>query len=212
MTPMNDEIFEAVITSLDATGRPHVAPFGVRYRGEQVVLMPFKPSTTLDNLRASGHAVLNLTTDTRVFASAVCARWLGARPLAEADLALLPARAVPGVRLGGALAHSELRLVHDDDHPERPSLVFERVLDATHAPFRGFNRAQAAVVEGAVLVSRLHMLPPAKVDAEMAYLQIAIDKTAGPLEREAWGWLCEAVRRQRTASLEGAASPGGANA
>ena len=198
MTPMNDEIFEAVITSLDAAGRPHVAPFGVRYRGEQVVLMPFKPSTTLANLRASGHAVLNLTTDTRVFASAVCARWLGARPLADGDLSLLAARAVPGVRLASALAHSELRLAHDDDHPERPTLVFDRVHDASHAPFRGFNRAQAAVVEGAVLVSRLHLLPADKIDAEMAYLQIAIDKTAGPGEHQAWGWLREAVARQRT--------------
>jgi hypothetical protein len=48
-----------------------------------------------------------------------------------------------------------------------------------------------------VLVSRLHMLPPHKVDSEMAYLQIAIDKTAGPGEREAWGWLVKAVQRHR---------------
>ena len=204
---MNDEIFEAVITSVAADGRPHVAPFGVRYRGDQVVLMPFKPSTTLDNLRASGHAVLNLTTDTRVFASAVCARWLGARPLAEADLPLVAASVVPGVRLAGALAHSELRLVHDDDHPERPTLVFDRVLETTHAPFRGFNRAQAAVVEGAVLVSRLHLLAADKIDAEMAYLQIAIDKTAGPAERQAWDWLREAVARQRAGVVDPGSRP-----
>jgi hypothetical protein len=28
----------------------------------------------------------------------------------------------------------------------------------------------------------------------MAYLQIAVDKTAGPREREAWGWLVGKVR------------------
>ena len=39
------------------------------------------------------------------------------------------------------------------------------------------------------------MLPSDKVAREMAYLQIAIDKTAGPEEHEAWGWLTEAVRR-----------------
>ncbi len=48
-----------------------------------------------------------------------------------------------------------------------------------------------------MLVSRLHMLPPDKVDSEMAYLQIAIDKTAGPEEREAWGWLRDAVAAHR---------------
>ena len=47
-------------------------------------------------------------------------------------------------------------------------------------PSGGFNRAQAAVLEGAVLVSRLHLLPPEKIDGGMDYLQIAIDKTPGP--------------------------------
>ncbi len=73
----------------------------------------------------------------------------------------------------------------------------QRVHAVEHAPFAGFNRAQAAVIEGAVLVSRLHMLPAAKIDAEMAYLQIAIDKTAGAAEHEAWGWLTGAVARHR---------------
>jgi len=77
-------------------------------------------------------------------------------------------------------------------------LRMARVSEATHAPFLGLNRAQAAVLEGAVLVSRLHMLPPDKVATEMAYLQIAVDKTAGPQEHEAWGWLREAVAAHRT--------------
>jgi hypothetical protein len=78
-----------------------------------------------------------------------------------------------------------------------------------HAPFRGFNRAQAAVIEGAVLVSRLHLLPAEKIDTEMQYLQIAIDKTAGPDELQAWEWLQEAVgqhRRSISASPPGAKS------
>ena len=196
---MNDQIFEAVITTVAIDGTPHIAPFGVRYHERRVVLMPFKPSATLDNVRGTGHAVLNLTTDTRVFASAVCARWLGARPLADAELPLLPAQQIAGLRLAGALAHSELELIEDDDHAERPTLSLARVLDVAHAPFPGFNRAQAAVIEGAVLVSRLHMLPADKIDAEMAYLQIAIAKTAGPEEHQAWAWLQQAVARQRTA-------------
>ena len=71
------------------------------------------------------------------------------------------------------------------------------VHEVTHAAWPGFNRAQAAVIEGAVLVSRLHMLPTQKVDSEMAYLRIAIEKTAGAEEREAFGWLIDAVERHR---------------
>jgi hypothetical protein len=33
------------------------------------------------------------------------------------------------------------------------------------------------------------MLPADKVEREMAYLAIAIEKTAGAQEREAWEWL-----------------------
>ena len=182
---MNDQIFETVVTTVSPQGVPHVAPMGVRYREESVVLMPFKPSTTLSNIVATGHAVLNLVTDTRVFAGCVTGR---------RDWPTVAADAVPGVRLAAALGHAELQLARHDDDVQRPVLHLARVHEASHGRFVGLNRAQAAVVEAAVLVSRLHMLPREKIVTEMAYLQIAIDKTAGPGEHEAWGWLQEAVR------------------
>ena len=154
---MNEQIFETVVTTCSPAGAVHVAPMGVRYVGDRVVLKPFRPSTTLDNLLASNLAVLNVLTDVRVFAGCVTGR-----------------RAWPTLRLA-------------------------RLRSERHAAWPGFNRAQAAVVEGAVLVSRLHLLPRAKIDAEMAYLQIAIDKTAGAFEHEAWGWLREAVARAASA-------------
>ena len=64
----------------------------------------------------------------------------------------------------------------------------------SHAPFEGFNRAKAAVLEAAILVSRLHLLPRAKIEAEIAHLAIAVEKTAGAEETEAWAWLMEAIR------------------
>ena len=71
---MNEQIFETVVTTQSPDGVPHVAPMGVRYQGERVVLMPFKPSTTLANILATRGAVLNLVTDTRVFAGCVTGR------------------------------------------------------------------------------------------------------------------------------------------
>ncbi len=192
---MNDVIYECVVSSVSPEGKPHVAPMGVRYRSGGVVLMPFVPSTTLSNVVASRHAVLNIVLDTRVFAGCVTGR---------KDWPTVPAERVPGVRLAAALSHVELRLDSISDDPQRPVLQMARVHEVSHAPFIGFNRAQAAVIEGAVLVSRLHMLAPEKIATEMAYLQIAIDKTAGPGEREAWGWLQEAVARHRAAAPKAA--------
>jgi len=186
---MNDVIFETVVTTVSPQGHPHVAPLGVRYAGEQVVLMPFRPSTTLDNIVATRQAVLNIVVDTRVFAGCVTGR---------KSWPTVAAERVDGVRLACALRHVELELEANDEDPRRPVLRMRRVHEREHAPFVGFNRAQAAVIEAAVLVSRLHMLPPQKVAGEMQYLQIAIDKTAGPAEHEAWQWLCEAVAHHRT--------------
>jgi len=185
---MNDPIYETVITTVSADGRVHVAPMGVRYVDQDVVLMPFKPSTTLDNVLATRHAVLNIVTDTRVFAGCVTGR--RAWPTVAAEC-------IAGQRLACALNHVELELVEQRDDAQRPVLRMARVHAATHAPFVGLNRAQAAVVEGAVLVSRLHMLPMEKIETEMKYLQIAIDKTAAGPEHEAWGWLREAEDAHR---------------
>jgi hypothetical protein len=65
---------------------------------------------------------------------------------------------------------------------------------ASHAPFAGFNRAQSAVIEAAILASRLDFLPREKVEREIAYLETTVQKTAGPAEAEAWRWLMERVK------------------
>ena len=195
---MNEQIFETVVTTCSPAGVVHVAPMGVRYVDDRVVLKPFRPSTTLDNILATGTAVLNLLTDVRVFAGCVTGRrgW----PTIDARLPGEPS----AVRLATALEHVVLRLESRDDDAQRPTLRLARLRSERHAAYPGFNRAQAAVIEGAVLVSRLHMLPRAKIESEMAYLQIAIDKTAGPAEHEAWSWLREAVARE-AAAVEGSA-------
>ena len=190
---MNERIFEVVVTTCAPEGPVHVAPMGVRYIGDEVVLKPFRPSRTLDNILAARCAVLNVVTDVRVFAGCVTGqrKW-PTLPVAGGEGA---------VRLACSHSHVLLRLVDVRDDAQRPLLRLARVHEVQHSAFPGFNRAQAAVVEGAVLASRLHLLPREKIDGEMAYLQIAIDKTAGPEELEAWGWIREAVARHHAPAL-----------
>lgn len=191
---MREMIWETIVTSVDEHGVPHIAPFGVRERNGLILIAPFRPSTSLDNLLKQRSAVLNLTDDVRIFAGALTGRrsW----PLRRAEC-------VNGHVLEAALAHRELQLVQVNEDPLRPELYFKVVYEATHAPFCGFNRAQAAVVELAVLVSRLQMLPAEKINAEIAYLNIAIEKTAGERELEAWGWLMERVENHQAAFTGG---------
>ena len=104
-----------------------------------------------------------------------------------------PARVVKGVYLDSALTHWELEVERVTDDEQRPRFHLRVVHQESHAPWPGFNRAQVAVLELAVLSTRLHMLPAAKIESELKYLEIAVSKTAGPREREAWGWLMERI-------------------
>ncbi len=191
-------IYETIVTTCSAAGEPHVAPMGIVEQDGMVVLAPFRPSTTLDNVLASGCAVQNFCDDVRVFAGCVS----GARR----DWPTLPATRVNAVRLAQALGHSELELVRVEEEALRPRLLMRRVHDERHHGFRGFNRAQAAVIEAAILVSRLDLLPADKIDSEIAYLRIAIDKTAGERERQAWDWLMQSVAAHRMSALARRAS------
>jgi uncharacterized protein len=176
-------IYETIVTTCSAQGEVHIAPFGVQWSNGKVVISPYKPSATLQNILDTRHAVLNLTDDVRIFAAAIAKK----SPFATQEIA-------PGyVRLQDCLTHHVLKLDELEEDEVRPRLTMTVVESALHGPFMGFNRAQAAVIELAVLVSRLHMLPIEKINQEMQYLQIAIDKTAGERELEAWQWLVDTI-------------------
>jgi hypothetical protein len=177
-------IVETIVTTTNAKGEAHIAPLGLIAEGEHWVIAPFRPSRTLDNLREVPFAVASHIDDVRVFAGCLTGRkdW----PTRAADN-------VDGVVLEGAVAHWELAVDAVTEDEQRPRFACRIVHTGNHRAWEGFNRAQAAVLECAVLVSRLKMLPPEKIEAELKYLEIAISKTAGPREQEAWGWLMQRI-------------------
>jgi hypothetical protein len=181
-------IVETIVTTKNAKGEVHIAPLGLIAEGANWVLAPFRPSRTLDNLREVPFAVASHTDDVRVFAGCLTGR---------KEWPTRPADEIDGAVLDSAVSHWELavdRVIEDDT---RPRFSCRLVHAASHRPWGGFNRAQAAVLECAVLVSRLGMLPPEKIEAELTYLEIAISKTAGEREAEAWGWLMERIATWR---------------
>jgi hypothetical protein len=190
-------IFETVVVTQDRDGNSNIAPLGIREHEDMLVLAPFRPSITLQNLSITGEVVVNMTDDVAVIAGCLTGR---------KDWPLVPVQHVRGARLAGALAHVECRVERVEEDEKRPRYYCRRVHEQTHAPFKGFNRAQAAVLELAILVSRLHMLPMDKIDREIEYLRIAVEKTAGERERLGWGWLMERVEAHRRATHAGEGS------
>ena len=177
-------IRETIVTTADREGRVHIAPIGIIADGEGWIIAPFRPSTTLDNLHAVPFAVANYTDDVRVFAGCLTGR---------ADWPTVAANRVPVRRLAASLAHAELAVAQITEDAQRPRFHCRIVHTAAHAPFQGFNRAQAAVIEAAILASRLDFLPREKVEGEVAALKSAVEKTAGPAELEAWQWIADRI-------------------
>ena len=177
-------IRESVLTTQAADGSVHIAPLGIIQEGEHWIVAPFRPSTTLANLEASGKAVVNFTDDALIFAGCLTGRkdW----PLAAIEGCEIP-------RLAAALSHDVLEVVDVKQDETRPRFRCRTVSSGEHRRFTGMNRAKAAVLEAAIRASRLHMLPSEKIEDEIAYLKIAVDKTAGPDEHKAFGWLLEKI-------------------
>jgi len=178
------KIVETIITTQSADGVVHIAPLGLIADGPHWIIAPFAPSRTLENLRAVPFACASHTQDVRVFAGCITGRKVWP---------VVPALKVPGARLAQCVSHWEMAVERVIEDELRPRFVCRMVEAVSHEAWDGYNRAQAAVIECAVLVSRLHMLPAEKIEAELAYLDIAISKTAGPHELEAWGWLMQRI-------------------
>jgi hypothetical protein len=177
-------IRETIVTTVDASGHCHIAPLGLIAEDDAWIIAPFRPSRTLENLREVPYAVASHVDDVRIFAGCLTGRhdW----PLA--------ATGGPVPRLQDAISHWELAVESVIENELRPRFRARLTAAVSHAPSAGFNRAQAAVLELAILSTRLGMLPREKVARELEYLAIAVTKTAGPREEEAWGWLLEKVR------------------
>jgi hypothetical protein len=186
-------IREAIVTTRSASGEPHLAPMGATVIEGGYLLQPFRPSRTLENLASTSIAVVNFTDDVRIFAGSIVGKRM--------SVDVCKATYLDCPRLAEALSHDEITVERMEDHPERPKFFCRTHHSEAHRRFEGLNRAKAAVLEAAVLVSRLRLLSPEKVDEEMAYLAIAIEKTAGPDERDAWSWLVEAIAEHRQARV-----------
>ncbi|MDB2705236.1 DUF447 family protein [Pseudomonadota bacterium] len=186
MARLESKIHEVIVTTLSNIGEPHFAPMGVSEVNAHFVIQPFKPSTTYENLKRHPQCVINYIDDVRVFAGLLTGR---------REWSSLPCNTIGGYYLENALGHTELEIVELEDSGQRARFEGRIVSEHSHAPFRGFNRAQSAVIDAAVLVSRLGMLPEEKLQQEIAYLYIAIEKTAGDRELEAWSWLMEKIKQ-----------------
>ena len=174
-------ILEGLVTTMNADGSVNLAPMGpiVDLEITRLTLRPFQSSTTYRNLKSSGAGVFHVTDDVELLARAAIGQ-LDTLP------AMVPATAVPGVILVDACRWFAFRVSELDDREDRTRIECEVVDSGRQREFFGFNRAKHAVLEAAILATRIGILPSQQIHDEFQRLSVIIDKTAGDQEKRAW--------------------------
>jgi uncharacterized protein len=188
MSERRAAIVETVTTTVNPDGTVNCAAMGVEWGDETIVIKPYRPTRTLRNLQATGAAVVNLTDDILLFTQAA---------LGDPHPPTRPAVAIDGAVLADACSWREVAVEAIDESEPRARVTTRVVGRGVGREFLGFNRARHAVLEASIIASRAHLQPAEEIRAELERLQVLVDKTAGPREREAM----ELVRRHVRAAV-----------
>ena len=186
-------IIEGLVTSIDPTERLNVAPMGPVVVGnfEALILRPFQPSATFRNLSTLRAGVFHITDQVDIIAQAVTGT-LTTLPPTE------PARSIPGRVLSDCCRWFEFTIDSVDDSAPR-SLMPATIRHAEERrPFFGFNRAKHAVIEAAILATRLHLISRHEVSTALTFLAPAVEKTGGPTELQAWQLITDFIRQRQS--------------
>ncbi len=183
-------IVEGIVTSRSAAGDLNVAPMGplVDVALTTLTLRPFQTSQTYRNLKEHPFGVFHIVDDVLLLAQAAIGRLQELPPT-------FPAEKITGQVLSDACRWYEFEVEHIDDSSERTRIETRVVHMGRLRDFWGFNRAKHAVLEAAILATRLHILPAEQVRQQWEWLRSAIEKTAGPRETQAFQLLDEYLQR-----------------
>ena len=183
--PSGTAIVETVTTTINPDGTVNCAAMGVEWGDETIVIKPFRSTRTLRNLQATEAAVVNLTDDILLFTQAA---------LGDPRPPTRPAATIEGAVLADACSWREVTVDAIDASEPRARVTTHVVGSGVGREFLGFNRARHAVLEASIIASRAGLLPASEIRTELERLQVLVDKTAGPREREAMALVRRHVR------------------
>ncbi len=174
-------ILEGILTTTNVDGTVNIAPMGpiVDESMCRLLLRPFQTALTFANLQRTGQGVFHVVDRVDLLARAA----LGpVDPLPS----MTRATAVDGWILNDACRWYAVKVESVDDSRPRAEIACRVVESGKLRDFFGFNRARHAVLEAAILATRVNLLPLPQILAELAKLRVIIDKTGGAEEQAAF--------------------------
>lgn len=198
-------ILEGIVTTLNGDGSPNISPMGpiVNDSLDWLWFRPFRTSTTFQNLKRSGCGVFHITDDVELVAQAAVGQ-------PSPPPRIIQAEKVAGVILADACRWFAFHVESLDDSAERTSIV-ARVIDrGVLREFLGFNRAKHAVLEAAILATRVHLRDHQEILAEYDRLAEGVNKTGAAAEHRAMKFLRDYVERAMAAGPSAGTTTGAA--
>ena len=169
---------ETIVTTKNIDGTTKVSPLGIYIDNTKLKIRPFKPSASLDNILRNRSGVINYIDDVRIFAACITKTNINI----EFELA----KKIDCSRIKNAISHTEFIIDEIENDSDRPTIICKPINEEMHNFYYGLNRAKSSVIELCILASRLGIIENSKIKNEIKYLEIAIEKTAGEAEIEAW--------------------------
>ena len=182
-------IIEAIVTTLNEQGEANFAPMGVTIGDGEILIRPYQESATYRNLLATGQAVVHLTYNVRLFAEGA---------VSSPQFPAFPADVVRGLVLKDACSYYECSVIQADTAHERADFRCQVVKKGFLREFIGFNRAKNAIIEAAILATRVRFLGVEKILQEYLRFSEIVKKTGAEEEVKAMRYLQDYVERQRS--------------
>lgn len=183
-------ILEGLVTSRNEQGEVNVSPMGPRVEEGEIrsfLLRPFSTSQTARNLCRGRYGVLHVTDDVELLARAAVRKLEPLPPLRQLTT-------YPVDVLVEACRWYAFHVERIDDSEPRLSLECRVVERGWGRDFFGFNRAKHAVLEAAILATRVEILSRDEIERQMRHLAPLVEKTAGEQERRAFAFLEQYLR------------------
>lgn len=185
-------ILEGIVTTKNEDGSPNVSPMGpvVDRELNALRLRPFQTSTTYQNLRRTGNGVFHVTDDVELLVGAAIGELPDAIPLQ-------PCEDFDGLVISTACRWYAFSVAEVDDSADRVEMRCRVVQRGRQRDFLGWNRAMHAVLEAAILTTRIELLGLEHVESALTPLATIVEKTASDAERRAFQTLQEFVSRHQ---------------
>jgi hypothetical protein len=186
-------IVEGILTTENKDGSSNLAPMGpiTDAAMQRLVLRPFNTSTTFHNLKRTRRAVFHISDDACLIARAS----IGAvESLPQLDPILVDGS--PGFRMASACRWYGVRVDSIDESQPRTRMECTVVEHGTLRDFLGFQRARHALIELAILATRVHLIPRDQLARHLEILRPMVEKTGDPPEIATWELLEQFIRRR----------------